>query len=73
MDSSEHIPGASAEVLTEEQLELLVAKYTLEYLHRWTNGFDAVALAEVKKLLDTTDMPEIVVQALRCAQGSLPN
>jgi hypothetical protein len=51
MESTHKITGQEAN--SEAELELLIAKYTLEYLYRWTNHFDPVQLAQIKQILDT--------------------
>ncbi len=73
MDSSEPIPAPRSECITEEQLEVLIAKYTLEYLYRWTNQFDPIALSGFRQLLSTADRPEEVLRTLRHAGSALPN
>lgn len=61
------------ESLTEQDLELLIAKYTLEYLHRWTNGFEPTALAQMRELLKAAESPAMLMSKLRAAGGVLPN
>jgi hypothetical protein len=63
----------SIEGITEDELEALIARYTLEYIYRWTNDFDAAALSEFKKMLDKAGTPEAIVGMLRSAPGRLPN
>ena len=58
--------------VTEAELEALIAKYTLEYLYRWTNEFDAKELAELRKLLASAP-PEHIVQMIKTGSRALPN
>jgi len=61
------------EAVTEDELEALIARYTLEYIYRWTNDFDPAALSEFKRLLDKAGTPEAIVGMLRSAPGRLSN
>jgi hypothetical protein len=58
--------------VTEAELEALIAKYTLEYLYRWTNEFEAKELAQLRRLLATAS-PEHVVQMMKAGSRALPN
>ena len=58
--------------VSEVELEALIAKYTLEYLYRWTNEFDAQELAQLRKLLATTS-PEHIVGMMKSGSRALPN
>jgi hypothetical protein len=58
--------------LTEAELEALVAKYTLEYLYRWTNEFDGKELAQLRQLLASAP-PEQVVRMMKPGFRALPN
>jgi hypothetical protein len=73
MDTGDHISTEKVDCITEEQLEVLVAKYTLEYLYRWTNQFDPASLMGIKKLLESSSRPEDILRTLRNAENSLPN
>jgi hypothetical protein len=57
--------AARAEGISEDELEALIARFTLEYLYRWTNNFDPTALAEFKKLLDKAGPSVDLVRMLR--------
>ena len=58
--------------VTETELEALIAKYTLEYLYRWTNEFDATELAQLRKLLASTPS-EHIVRMMKTGSRALPN
>jgi hypothetical protein len=58
--------------VTEVELEALIAKYTLEYLYRWTNEFDAKELAQLRKLLATAS-PDHIVRMMKSGRHALPN
>jgi hypothetical protein len=58
--------------LTEAELEALIAKYTLEYLYRWTNEFEAKELAQLRTLLASTP-PEHIVGMMKLGRRVLPN
>lgn len=73
MERSEDLPAQRMECITEEQLEVLIAKYTLEYLYRWTNQFDPIALSGFRQLLATAERPEEVLRTLRHSPNVLPN
>jgi hypothetical protein len=73
MDIVDRLPAEKFECITEEQLEVLVARYTLEYLYRWTNQFDPVALTGLKKLLEISPRPEDILRTIRNTGQSLPN
>lgn len=64
MESTHKITAAGNAVNSEAELELLIAKYTLEYLYRWTNHFDPVQLAQIKQILDTGEEPKIFLKAV---------
>lgn len=59
--------------ITEDELEALIARYTLEYIYRWTNDFDPETLSEFKRMLDRAGTPQMIVSMLRPAPGRLPN
>jgi hypothetical protein len=59
------------ESIGEDELEALIARFTLEYLYRWTNNFDPAALAEFKRLLDKAGPSVDLVRMLRLT-GVLP-
>jgi len=77
MDSSHHNSpnpnSLSPGKFNEQELEILVARYTLEYLYHWTNEFDAASLARFKQLFDVAGTPEALVNLLKSARHSLPN
>ena len=58
--------------VSEVELEALIAKYTLEYLYRWTNEFDAQELAQLRKILATAS-PEHIVGMMKAGARALPN
>ena len=58
--------------VNEAELEALIAKYTLEYLYRWTNEFDAKELGELRKLLASAS-PEHIVGMIKTGPRALPN
>jgi hypothetical protein len=58
--------------LTEAELEVLIAKYTLEYLYRWTNEFDAKELAHLRTVLSCTP-PQPIVGMIKAGRRVLPN
>lgn len=58
--------------LTDAELEALIAKYTLEYLYRWTNEFDAKELAQLRKFLASAP-PEHIVRMMKSGHRVLPN
>lgn len=72
METSNPIPLHS-QGITEDQLEALIARYTLEYLYQWTNEFDAAQLAELKKLLETDHAGKTIVKMLKISQSELPS
>lgn len=53
MDSNHQIAKVRTGAASEAELEILIARYTLEYLYRWTNHFDAVQLAQIRQLFET--------------------
>ena len=61
IESTHKTTAAGHSANSETELELLIAKYTLEYLYRWTNHFDPVQLAQIKQILDTGDEPEALL------------
>ncbi|HEX4486961.1 MAG TPA: hypothetical protein VH088_11870 [Terriglobales bacterium] len=58
--------------VNEVELEALIAKYTLEYLYRWTNEFDAKELGELRKLLASAS-PEHIVGMMKTGRRTLLN
>jgi len=58
--------------LNEVELQALIAKYTLEYLYRWTNEFDAKELAQLRTLLASAP-PEHIVEVMMAGHRLLPN
>jgi len=56
-----------------EELELLIAKYTLEYLWRWTNDFNPAILTRIKVLLEKAETPQDIARAFGRVTGPLPN
>jgi hypothetical protein len=58
--------------VNEAELEALIAKYTLEYLYRWTNEFDAKELGELRKLLAKAS-PEHIVGMMKTGRRTLAN
>ena len=58
--------------LNEVELQALIAKYTLEYLYRWTNEFDAKELAQLRTLLANAP-PEHIVEMMKAGHRLLPN
>jgi hypothetical protein len=59
-----------AEGISEDDLEALIARFTLEYLYRWTNNFEPQALAEFKRMLDKAGPPAELVRMLRSSGGA---
>ena len=73
MDSTHHIPAAPHQTISEAELELLIARYTLEYLYRWTNQFDPIQLAQIKQLLDNAGEPKVLLKRVIGAGSALPS
>jgi hypothetical protein len=73
MDSTHHIPAAPHQTTSEAELELLIAKYTLEYLYRWTNRFDPIQLAQIKQLLDNEAEPKVFLRKVIGSSSDLPS
>jgi hypothetical protein len=73
MDSNHHIMVAGHKTTSEAELELLIAKYTLEYLYRWTNHFDPIQLAQIKQLLDTEAEPKVLLKRVIGSESALPS
>jgi len=73
MDSTHHIPAAPHQTTSEAELELLIARYTLEYLYRWTNQFDPIQLAQIKQLLDNAGEPKVLLKRVIGAGSALPS
>lgn len=73
MDSNHHIPAAVHQTTSEAELELLIAKYTLEYLYRWTNQFDPIQLAQIKQLLDNEAEPKVFLRKVIGPSSVLPS
>jgi hypothetical protein len=73
MDSTHHIPAAPHQTTSEAELELLIAKYTLEYLYRWTNQFDPIQLAQIKQLLDNEGEPKVLLKRVIGPSSTLPS
>jgi hypothetical protein len=73
MDSTHHIPAAPHQTTSEAELELLIAKYTLEYLYRWTNQFDPIQLAQIKQLLDNEGEPKVLLKRVIGPSSALPS
>jgi hypothetical protein len=73
MDALQGPRGQQAGNFSAEDLELLIAKYTLEYLWRWTNEFDPAILARIRVLLAKAETPQDIASAFRRLDGALPN
>jgi hypothetical protein len=73
MLSADQAASAGSERISEVELEVLIAKYTLEYLYRWTNEFDATELAQLRKLLAVSGRAESIVQMMKTGGGVLPS
>jgi hypothetical protein len=73
MDSNHHITAATHQTTSEAELELLIAKYTLEYLYRWTNQFDAIQLAQIKQFLDNEAEPKVLLRKFVGTSSALPS
>jgi hypothetical protein len=73
MDSNHHITAATHQTTSEAELELLIAKYTLEYLYRWTNQFDTTQLAQIKQLLDNEAEPKVLLKNVIRPGSALPS
>ncbi|HUK24506.1 MAG TPA: hypothetical protein VLV49_08000 [Terriglobales bacterium] len=71
MSCENHDPR-SEYVATPEELEALIARYTLEYLYRWTNNFAPAELAEFRKLLDRAGPPADLLRMLRASHFPSP-
>jgi hypothetical protein len=67
------VATADTQYIREEELEILIAKYTLEYLHHWTNEFDAAQLTQFKRLFDNAGTAEALVNLLKSTRHSKPN
>ncbi len=72
MESTHKIIANGQACRSEAELELLIAKYTLEYLYRWTNHFDPVQLAQIKQILDTGEEPRALLKVI-AGDFSLPS
>jgi len=64
MESNYHTTVGGQKAASEAELEILIAKYTLEYLYRWTNNFDPAQLSQIKQLLDT-DSGSVVLRIVK--------
>ena len=73
MDALQGPSGQKAGNFNADELELLIAKYTLEYLWRWTNEFDPVILSRIRVLLAKAETPQEIFNAFRRVNGALPN
>jgi hypothetical protein len=73
MESNHQITPATHQTTSEAELELLIAKYTLEYLYRWTNQFDPIQLAQIKQLLDNEAEPKILLRKVIGPSSALPS
>jgi hypothetical protein len=73
MDSNHKITAAGNEAKSEAELEILIAKYTLEYLYRWTNHFDATQLAQIKQILDTGGEPQVLLGMVSGTGSAMPS
>ncbi len=73
METNRHLAATPNQYVKEDELEILIAKYTLEYLHHWTNEFDATQLAQFKRLFDNAGTPEALVHLLQRSRGCKPN
>jgi hypothetical protein len=73
MESNHQITAAGHQTTSEAELELLIAKYTLEYLYRWTNQFDPIQLAQIKHLLDTEGEPKVLLRRVIGPGSALPS
>jgi hypothetical protein len=73
METNRHVSVSSDQPINENELEILIAKYTLEYLYRWTNEFDAAGLAQFKRLFDSVGTPEALANLLRQTRGAWAN
>lgn len=65
--------ATNTQYIREDDLEILIAKYTLEYLHHWTNEFDAVQLAQFKRLFDNAGTAQALVNLLQSTRKFKPN
>jgi hypothetical protein len=72
MESTHKIIAKGQASQSEAELELLIAKYTLEYLYRWTNHFDPVQLAQIRQILDAGEQPRDLLKAI-AGDFSLPS
>jgi hypothetical protein len=70
---STRVAAPETQSIREDELEILIAKYTLEYLHHWTNEFDAGQLAQFKRLFDNAGTAEALVNLLKRTRQSKPN
>lgn len=72
MESTHKIIAQGHASDSDAELELLIAKYTLEYLYQWTNHFDPVQLAQIKQILDTGEETQTLLKAIM-GDSSLPS
>ncbi len=72
MESTHKITANGLSADSEAELELLIAKYTLEYLYRWTNHFDPIQLAQIKQILDTGEEPKALLKMV-AGSSALPS
>jgi len=72
MDAMQMPTRQLADVIPDD-LELLIAKYTLEYLWRWSNDFDPASLTRIRTLLAKAETPQDIARAFRRFGGPLPN
>jgi hypothetical protein len=71
-DSLPPMAATDKTAMNEAELEALIAKYTLEYLYRWTNEFDPKELGELRKLLASAS-PEHIFGMMKTGRRTLPN
>jgi hypothetical protein len=72
-DSNQFLAGRKLDGVSEAELELLIAKYTLEYRSHWTNNFNPTAWAQLKEMFGSADNPTAILHSWRLAGGAQPN
>jgi hypothetical protein len=65
METNRDHSSTPVQYIREDEIEILIARYTLEYLYHWTNQFDAAGLMEFKNLFDRAGTPEALANVLK--------
>ncbi len=70
MESKKQITAAKTDP-NDADIEFLIAKYTLEYLYRWTNEFEPAQLVEMRQLLDSSTGSSAILSMMRGGDASM--